>query len=133
MIRETFEVINALGTICLFIATYFYLLDYPSAENTVCFLTVSTVLFGYTTYYWLNRDRTPAREVMNDAGGFFFLTFILTFLTPMLHSLTITYSEDTVALLVVCLSLSHLWTYDYETPSNLPVTPRQTEHGKNSR
>ena len=52
MIRETFEVINALSTICLFIATYFYLLEFPGADDTVCYLTVTIVLAGYSTYIW---------------------------------------------------------------------------------
>lgn len=46
-----------------------------------------------------------------------FLSLILAFLTPVLQSLTVTFSDDTIILFVFLFSFFHLLLYDYTSVS----------------
>merc|ERR1711953_1663369 len=79
---------------------------------------------GYTIHWALNRHKMHCNEIAEEFGNFLFLSFILAFLTPVLQSLTVSYSNDTVTTLVVIFSFIHLWAYDFTTTRTLNVNPR---------
>jgi len=146
MIRETAEVINVLNALsCLIVSgphvganfsfsnqtTFCYLHDIQGADMDVCFFTSVFVLFCYTLHWRLNKN-LKCSDLISDLGTFSFLAFMLAILTPVLQSLTVAYSSDTVTLMVVSFCICHLWSYDFESsrstiePQNTPVVRSPT-------
>ena len=93
----------------------------PNGDVSVCLGTGSILIVCYSTHWMLNKDKLKCGIFMDEIGGFCFLAMILAFLTPVLQSLTATYSSDTVTLLVVSFSICHLWAYDYERVKSLDI------------
>lgn len=83
------------------------------SEVAVCIGSFVCLFLSYATYTFLNK--LSFSEVIDDIGRFFFLFFILAFLTPVLQSLTVTYASDTVCMWVMFFGVSHLWAYDYSS------------------
>lgn len=93
----------------------------PNGIVAVCLGTGSVYLVCYSAHWMLNKDKAKCSKFMDEIGGFCFLSMVLAFLTPVLQSLTATYSSDTVTLLVVSFSICHLWAYDYERVKSLDI------------
>lgn len=90
----------------------------------VCVGTFTALIAGYVTHLALNRHKMHCSDILEEFGGFLFLSFILAFLSPVLQSLTVSYSNDTVSTLVVIFSLVHLWAYDFTTTRTLDANKR---------
>lgn len=54
----------------------------------------------YGVFIWINQMRYSFYGIINDIKTAIFLASTLLFLTPVLKSLTVAYSEDTIILLV---------------------------------
>ena len=67
----------------------------------------------YLIHFLLNRNKKSYGLFFSEVGNFIFLSCILAFLTPVLNSLTVSYTSDTVTMHVAFFSFCHLWTYDY--------------------
>mmetsp|Transcript_23355 Transcript_23355/g.31276 ORF Transcript_23355/g.31276 Transcript_23355/m.31276 type:complete len:116 (+) Transcript_23355:295-642(+) len=113
MIRETAEVINVLNALSCLITTFVYLHGVQNADVQVCSAMIVLLFASYMIHWRLNKDITWS-GFFDMVGSFFFLSLVLAFLTPVLQSLTITYSSDTVTTLVVIFSIVHLWSYDFD-------------------
>ena len=55
---------------------------------------------SYVCFIWIHKAKYTVSYVINDVKSAVFLTGTLLFLTPVLKSLTVAYSEDTIILLV---------------------------------
>lgn len=67
-------------------------------ETFISILIVSAA--GYFCFIWIHKSKYTVGYVINDIKLAIFLSGTLLFLTPVLKSLTVTYSEDTIFLLV---------------------------------
>lgn len=105
---------------CL-ITTFVYLHGSNDVDIEVCLFTVGIILSCFGVFYSLNKNSLKIDDVMNNLGSFCFLSFILAFLTPVLQSLTVTYTSDTVTTLVVSFCVCHLWAYDFSTVQTLEL------------
>ena len=74
-------------------------------------------MLGFITHLAISKPNNWAYETVSNIGTFIFLSGLLGFLTPVLQSLTLTTADDTIAFLSSIFVLCHLWTYDYEAPS----------------
>lgn len=101
--------------------TFVYLHTVQNSDVAVCLGTTVLILACYTIHSCLNRE-LDCNDFANSFGSFIFLILVLAFLTPVLQSLTISYSSDTVTVLAVLLSICHLWSYDFEPARNLDKT-----------
>ena len=54
----------------------------------------------YGFFIWINKQKYRISGILNDIKTAVFLASTLLFLTPVLKSLTVAYSEDTIILLV---------------------------------
>lgn len=121
MVRQTTEVINVLNTLSCLITAFVYLHGSKDVDIEVCLFTVGITLSCFGIFYSLNKHSLKIDDVMNNLGSFCFLSFILAFLTPVLQSLTVTYTSDTVTSLVVLFCVCHLWAYDFSTVQTLEL------------
>jgi len=63
-------------------------------------ITLASILF-YSSFIWINKSKYSFYGIINDLKTGVFLAGTLLFLTPVLKSLTVAYSTDTIILLVV--------------------------------
>ena len=63
----------------------------------------------------LHRDKYSFHDLLSDAKTAVFLKGILLFLTPVLKSLTVTYHDNTIMMLVIVFIIIHLMLYDYQS------------------
>lgn len=57
--------------------------------------------FFYASFIWINQSKYTFSGIANDIKTAIFISGTLLFLTPVLKSLTVAYSDDTILLLVV--------------------------------
>lgn len=60
-------------------------------------------------------------EFFNNIKSILFLSMILSLITPVLASLTVAYSDDTIILDYIIFVFVHLLYYDFEIIGNKPV------------
>ena len=64
-------------------------------------VSVLSSLF-YGSFIWIYKAKYSVSAVISDVKTAVFLASTLLFLTPVLKSLTVAYSSDTIIILVVC-------------------------------
>lgn len=64
-------------------------------------VSVLSLLF-YGSFIWIYKAKYSVSRVIADMKTAIFLASTLLFLTPVLKSLTVAYSPDTIIILVVC-------------------------------
>ncbi|CDW85217.1 phosphatidylinositol n-acetylglucosaminyltransferase [Stylonychia lemnae] len=112
MIRETLEIIHVINTLTCFLVSFQLLLDNDYEIETFLVVTIACIFF-YSTFIWINKAKYSFYGMINDLKTGVFLAGTLLFLTPVLKSLTVAYSTDTIILLVVIFVILHLILYDY--------------------
>lgn len=74
----------------------------------------------YATHFLICPQKLSLLTVLSDVKLFIFLSLILAFLTPVLQSLTVSSSDDTIILFVFIFSFFHLLLHDYQAVNKLP-------------
>lgn len=77
------------------------LLDNDYEVETFFMVTISSIVF-YGSFIWIYKAKYTVSGMINDIKTAVFLASTLLFLTPVLKSLTVAYSTDTIIILVVC-------------------------------
>src|SRR5436305_1078468 len=67
----------------------------------------------YIIFTLINKELYSGYMLLNDLKTGIFLIGTLLFLTPVLKSLFVAYSDDTIVYIVCILELVHLFSYDY--------------------
>lgn len=105
-------------------------------ENVFFAITIALSLFGYFVYSYFrieanykdidaNSGFTVYHQIfgwefLNNIKSILFLSMILSLITPVLGSLTVTYSDDTIILDFAITVFVHLLYYDYEQINQKP-------------
>jgi hypothetical protein len=86
-------------------------------------MTSAVLVVSYVLHFLCNPQKLNFNQVITDVRLFIFLSLILAFLTPVLQSLTVSSSDDTIILFVLIFSFFHLLLHDYTYVSlnNKPV------------
>eukprot|EP00347_Sterkiella_histriomuscorum_P015214 403357879 len=93
--------------------SFVLLLNNDYEVETFFIVTISSLLF-YGMFIWIYKAKYTVSGMINDIKTAVFLASTLLFLTPVLKSLTVAYSTDTIIILVVFFILLHLFLYDYQ-------------------
>jgi hypothetical protein len=75
-------------------------------------------VLAYAAHFFCSPQKLTIERAISDVRLFIFLSLILAFLTPVLQSLTVSSSDDTVILFVLIFSLFHLLLHDYTSVQN---------------
>ena len=70
-------------------------------EEDIFFKILAGSVASFLAFIFVHWKRYSFKTLMNDVKTAAFLTSALLFLTPVLKSLTVSYTEDTIILLVV--------------------------------
>jgi len=98
-------------------------------ENAYFAMTLITSTLGYIIYIYLRVYKEENRslgsiifggEFLNNIKSILFLSMILSLITPVLGSLTVAYSDETIILDYGVLVFVHLIYYDFEMIAKEP-------------
>jgi len=116
MIKNTVEIVHVINSVFFQIGLFYILVnssDESKIENLMFAVTVALSLTGYIFYSYFKIEENQALEgasstpLYNTIFGWeflqhiksiIFLSVILSLITPVLGSLTVTYSDDTIIL-----------------------------------
>jgi len=101
MIRETFEIIHVLNTLVMFLVSFKYLMIGGNYEEDIFFKILAGCVACFVAFIFIHWKKYTWKSLTNDVKTAAFLVSALLFLTPVLKSLTVSYSNDTIILLVV--------------------------------
>jgi len=113
MIRETLEIIHVFNTLTFFIISFIFLLKGDYELEYFSIVSMGGMV-SYGGFIWINKSKYNFAYISHDVKSAVFLASTLLFLTPVLKSLTVAYSEDTIILLVTIFIIIHLFLYDYQ-------------------
>jgi len=82
-------------------------------------LTSAVLVVFYVLHFVCSPHNLTINKILTDVKMFIFLSLILAFLTPVLQSLTVSSSDDTIILFVVIFSFFHLLLHDYTDVSTI--------------
>ena len=100
MIRETLEIVHVINTLVHFLVGFKYLMV-GNFEEDIFFKILTGCFFFFLAFISIHWSHYTLKNLVNDFKTAGFLTTALLFLTPILKSLTVSYSDDTIILLVV--------------------------------
>lgn len=131
MIENTVEIIHVINSIFFQIQLYFLLAsssDGSKMQNVLFVITIALSMIGYIIYSYYKmyeHEKSLKRiifggEFLNNIKSIMFLSMILSLITPVLGSLTVAYSDDTIILDYVIFVVLHLIYYDFEMIENPP-------------
>lgn len=117
MIKNTVEIVHVINSVFCQISLFHVLVnssDDSKIENAFFAITIALSLVGYIIYSYfkiedIKIDQEPGKqlslfkiifgwEFLNNIRSILFLSMILSLITPILGSLTVTYSDDTIIL-----------------------------------
>jgi hypothetical protein len=116
MIKNTVEIVHVINSVFFQIGLFYILVnssDESKIENLMFAVTVALSLTGYIFYSYFKIEENQALEGASSTPLFktifgweflqhiksiIFLSVILSLITPVLGSLTVTYSDDTIIL-----------------------------------
>jgi hypothetical protein len=117
MIKNTVEMVHVINSVFFQICLFYILVnssDDSKIENAFFAITIFLSLVGYVLYSYfkieeLNTDQEGTKSVslyqiifgwefLHNIRSILFLSMILSLITPILGSLTVTYSDDTIIL-----------------------------------
>ena len=132
MIKNTIEIIHVINSVFLQLVLFVKLMNSDKKSNFETVLSIVTIalcVVGYITYsYFKFEENRKAQasgstsiyqlifgwELFNNLKQLLFLSMILSLTTPVLGSLTVTYTDETIILFYFFLVFVHLIYYDYE-------------------
>lgn len=91
-------------------------------------MTSIVLVFAYVVHFLCSPSKLTFNQVFSDVRLFIFLSLILAFLTPVLQSLTVSSSDDTIILFVSIFSFFHLLLYDYTSVSKFGIKPKDSKY-----
>jgi hypothetical protein len=102
---------------------FYTLYSWENADDFCIIMTSAVLVVSYVLHFLCNPQKLNFNQVITDVRLFIFLSLILAFLTPVLQSLTVSSSDDTIILFVLIFSFFHLLLHDYTYVSlnNKPV------------
>ena len=111
MIKQTLEIIHVINSVVLQISLFQVLVtsedDESNIENVIMLANICVSVVGYLIfcYYKMFEKSTKTLsqilfqgEFFNNVKSILFLSMILRLITPVLASLTVAYSDDTIIL-----------------------------------
>ena len=116
MIKNTVEIVHVINSVFIQISLFHVLVnssDDSKIENAFFAITIALSLVGYILYSYfkiedMKIDQEPGKqlslnnifgwEFLHNIKSILFLSMILSLITPILGSLTVTYSDDTIIL-----------------------------------
>ena len=121
---QTLEVAHVLNHLVSFLVGYRLLFYDIVPEYALLAIVAGFTGIGYLTNLFLVFRTVSLDALINDMKSCAFLSGSVLFLSPVLRSMTETYSNDTIALLVTILLLIHLIWYDYSLVRR-PIRPEE--------
>ena len=106
MILETLEIVHVINTLVHFLVGFKFLM-LGNFEEDIFFKILIVCFLFFLSFISIHWSQYTPKNLMNDFKTAAFLTTALLFLTPVLKSLTVSYSDDTIILLVVSKLHSH--------------------------
>lgn len=120
MVRATAEIINVLNSVIFMIISFIMLHDKQYGKNTdLIFFVVNVAKIAY--YYFTLayfKSKSFKSDVVADLSQTVFMICFLTFLTPLLQSLTVKISDDTIVSLIAILIFFHCLFFEYQIQKN---------------
>lgn len=116
MVRATAEIINVSNQIIFMVISFIMLHNEQYERNTDEILFASTIVnivFCYLSHAYFTSKSLNA-DMLLDLGQVVFMSCILAFLTPLLQSLTASFSDDTIVFLVCILIFIHCLYFEYQ-------------------
>lgn len=107
MIRETLEIVHVINTLVHFLVGFKFLMV-GNFEEDIFFKILTGCFFFFLAFISIHWSHYTLKNLVNDIKTAGFLTTALLFLTPVLKSLTVSYSDDTIILLVVSKFVSQV-------------------------
>lgn len=96
----------------IFQVTMFHcLVSWDNADELFFTMGLLLVIAGYLGFRFMTKSK--ANTLGSDIQTIMFLTTAIAFLTPLLQSLTVSYSNDTIVLLASIFCVVHCITYDF--------------------
>ena len=117
----TLIIANRASILILFITTFYAIKQHAISTRSLFFtiVTVSAVLVGL--HYSLCPPASSTSSTQLSLASVCLLCFLLLLVSPLLSTLTWSYSSDTIYLLAFLLSAAHLLSFDYSS-INQPTT-----------
>ena len=100
MIRETLEIVHVINTLVHFLVGFKYLMV-GNFEEEIFFKILAGCFLFFLAFISIHWSQYTLKNLVNDVKTAGFLTTALLFLSPVLKSLTVSYSVDTIILWVV--------------------------------
>ncbi|KAF9570871.1 hypothetical protein EC968_001310 [Mortierella alpina] len=115
VVLESTIITQHISSIVIFVAVFIYLLNKQLSAHALIIIGSAATAIGYIFWDWSNTMLTPEsnfqRRKIFKGAALFFLTLLG--LTPILKTLTVTTSPDTIWALTVILFLANLSFHDY--------------------
>ena len=92
---------------------FYILYSWENADDFCIIMTSGVLVVSYVLHFLCSPQKLNVNQVLTDIKMFIFLSLILAFLTPVLQSLTVSSSDDTIILFVIIFSFFHLLLHDY--------------------
>lgn len=116
MVRQTAEPLNVLNSVIFQVTMFHCLVVWDNADELFFTIGLILVLAGYLGHMFFS-TKSKAITLGQDIKTFMFLTSSIAFLTPLLQSLTVSYSNDTIILLASIFCIIHCFAYDFQINS----------------
>mmetsp|Transcript_2497 Transcript_2497/g.4196 ORF Transcript_2497/g.4196 Transcript_2497/m.4196 type:complete len:186 (-) Transcript_2497:624-1181(-) len=136
MIKNTVEIVHVINSVFFQVVLFNMLMkadDQSNIENLLFAITITLSILGYIVFsYFKMRENQAANtsadgihevslykiifgwDFLQNLKSILFLSMILSLITPVLGSLTVTYSDETIILYFFLFVFIHLIYYDYE-------------------
>lgn len=112
MVKQCCEPLNVLNAVIFQVVMFKALENWENADQLFFTFGLVGVVAGYLCHLILAKPKAPT--LGQDIKTFMFLTSAIAFLTPLLQSLTVKFSDDTIVLLVSILCIVHISAYDFQ-------------------
>lgn len=110
MVLQTAEPLNVFNAVIFQVFIFYALRNWNHADELFVAVGLVSVAVGYVAHLLL----APRTNFIQDLKTFAFLISSIAFLTPLLQSLTVAYSNDSIMLLALALGLIHICAYDFQ-------------------
>lgn len=140
MIKNTLEIIHVLNSVFFQVSMFYILVNSSNEpestlEYVFLFTTIILSCFGYIIYNYYKIEANLKDEsitfaqickiifgwdFVKNVKTILFLSMILNLVIPVLSSLTVTYTDDTIILDYAIFVFIHLLYYDFEMVNQVP-------------
>eukprot|EP00350_Pseudokeronopsis_sp_OXSARD2_P004889 CAMPEP_0170558256 /NCGR_PEP_ID=MMETSP0211-20121228/33975_1 /TAXON_ID=311385 /ORGANISM="Pseudokeronopsis sp., Strain OXSARD2" /LENGTH=190 /DNA_ID=CAMNT_0010870037 /DNA_START=27 /DNA_END=599 /DNA_ORIENTATION=+ len=128
LVKETFEIVHVINALTCFILIHNLLAYSYVPEELILTIFALMGLSLYILFLLINKDIMQPLNILGDLKTGFLLILILCILTPVLKSLFVAYSDDTIIFIISILILVHLISYDYSVTKKPFIYTKMTQN-----